>query len=113
MSSALIATGCSNHKIAGELNIAEATAVRHVANILDKLGLKSRAQVGTSRFGGGCSGIGLGLLASVTPKRCPTAPADPSPPGANHGTPLRRDGQAEPDSTSRRRNVGRRPAPKS
>jgi DNA-binding NarL/FixJ family response regulator len=42
---ALIAQGCSNREIAKELTIAEATAVRHVANILDKLGLKSRAQV--------------------------------------------------------------------
>jgi DNA-binding NarL/FixJ family response regulator len=42
---ALIAQGCSNREIAHQLTIAEATAVRHVANILDKLGLKSRAQV--------------------------------------------------------------------
>jgi DNA-binding NarL/FixJ family response regulator len=42
---ALITQGCSNREIARELTIAEATAVRHVANILDKLGLKSRAQV--------------------------------------------------------------------
>jgi len=42
---ALITKGCSNREIARELTIAEATAVRHVANILDKLGLKSRAQV--------------------------------------------------------------------
>jgi DNA-binding NarL/FixJ family response regulator len=42
---ALIAAGCSNRQIAKELIIAEATAVRHVANILGKLGLKSRAQV--------------------------------------------------------------------
>jgi DNA-binding CsgD family transcriptional regulator len=42
---ALIARGYSNREIAGELVIAEATAVRHVANILGKLGLRSRAQV--------------------------------------------------------------------
>ena len=42
---ALIAQGCSNREIATELTIAEATAVRHVANILAKLGLRSRAQV--------------------------------------------------------------------
>jgi DNA-binding NarL/FixJ family response regulator len=42
---ALIARGCSNRDIATELLIAEATAVRHVANILAKLGLRSRAQV--------------------------------------------------------------------
>jgi DNA-binding NarL/FixJ family response regulator len=42
---ALLAQGCSNREVAKALIIAEATAVRHVANILNKLGLKSRAQV--------------------------------------------------------------------
>jgi DNA-binding NarL/FixJ family response regulator len=42
---ALIAQGYSNRAIASELLIAEATAVRHVANILRKLGFRSRAQV--------------------------------------------------------------------
>jgi DNA-binding NarL/FixJ family response regulator len=42
---ALIAQGLINREIARELVIAEATAVRHVANILGKLGLRSRAQV--------------------------------------------------------------------
>ncbi|MBV9898920.1 MAG: response regulator [Chloroflexi bacterium] len=42
---ALIARGFSNREIAQELVIAEATAVRHVANILNKLGFRSRAQV--------------------------------------------------------------------
>jgi DNA-binding CsgD family transcriptional regulator len=42
---ALIVRGCTNREIAQELVIAEATAVRHVANILNKLGLRSRAQV--------------------------------------------------------------------
>jgi DNA-binding NarL/FixJ family response regulator len=41
----LIARGCTNREIARELVIAEATAVRHVANILSRLGLRSRAQV--------------------------------------------------------------------
>jgi adenylate cyclase len=41
----LIARGYSNRGIARELVIAEATAVRHVANILRKLELRSRAQV--------------------------------------------------------------------
>jgi adenylate cyclase len=41
----LIVRGCSNRDIAAELVIAESTAVRHVANILSKLALKSRAQV--------------------------------------------------------------------
>jgi adenylate cyclase len=42
---ALIARGFSNREIAQELVIAEATAVRHVANIMNKLGFRSRAQV--------------------------------------------------------------------
>ena len=42
---ALIARGCSNREIAQQLIIAEGTAVRHVANILAKLGFRSRAQV--------------------------------------------------------------------
>ena len=42
---ALLALGCSNREVANALTIAEATAVRHVANILNKLDLKSRAQV--------------------------------------------------------------------
>jgi class 3 adenylate cyclase/DNA-binding CsgD family transcriptional regulator len=42
---ALIVRGCSNREIAEQLVIAEGTAVRHVANILNKLNLKSRAQV--------------------------------------------------------------------
>jgi predicted ATPase/DNA-binding CsgD family transcriptional regulator len=42
---ALIARGLSNRGIAGELVISPATAARHVANILAKLGFSSRAQV--------------------------------------------------------------------
>jgi adenylate cyclase len=42
---ALIVKGYSNRQIAEELIIAEGTAVRHVANILNKLALRSRAQV--------------------------------------------------------------------
>jgi len=41
----LIARGLSNKAIADELVISPATAARHVANILAKLGLSSRAQV--------------------------------------------------------------------
>jgi predicted ATPase/DNA-binding CsgD family transcriptional regulator len=41
----LIARGLSNRGIAEELFISPATAARHVANILAKLGLNSRAQV--------------------------------------------------------------------
>ena len=42
---ALIAAGYSNRAIAEELVISPATAARHVANILAKLGFTSRAQV--------------------------------------------------------------------
>jgi predicted ATPase/DNA-binding NarL/FixJ family response regulator len=42
---ALIVAGCSNKGIAGELFISPATAARHVANILAKLGFTSRAQI--------------------------------------------------------------------
>ncbi len=41
----LIARGLSNRAIAAELVISPATAARHVANIMAKLGLNSRAQV--------------------------------------------------------------------
>src|SRR6266700_2657789 len=41
----LIAQGLSNRAIAGELVISPATAARHVANILAKLGFSSRTQV--------------------------------------------------------------------
>ena len=41
----LIATGLSNRQIAEELVIAPATAARHVANILAKLGFSSRSQI--------------------------------------------------------------------
>ena len=42
---ALIAGGRTNRQIAEALVVAETTAVRHVANILSKLNLTSRAQV--------------------------------------------------------------------
>ena len=41
----LIAEGYSNRAIADKLYISPATAARHVANILEKLGFNSRAQV--------------------------------------------------------------------
>ena len=41
----LIAQGLSNKQIADELVISPATAARHVANILAKLGFSSRTQV--------------------------------------------------------------------
>jgi adenylate cyclase len=42
---ALVAQGLSNRDIARQLIIADATAVRHVANILNKLDFRSRAQI--------------------------------------------------------------------
>jgi predicted ATPase/DNA-binding CsgD family transcriptional regulator len=42
---ALIAEGCTNKAIAQRLYISQATAARHVANILAKLGFTSRAQI--------------------------------------------------------------------
>jgi DNA-binding NarL/FixJ family response regulator len=42
---ALVANGRSNKAIAEELFISPATAARHVANILAKLGFRSRAQI--------------------------------------------------------------------
>jgi predicted ATPase/DNA-binding NarL/FixJ family response regulator len=42
---ALIAEGCSNKAIAQRLYISQATAARHVANILRKLGFSKRAQI--------------------------------------------------------------------
>jgi DNA-binding CsgD family transcriptional regulator len=42
---ALVARGGSNKAIAGELSISPATAARHVANILAKLGFTSRTQL--------------------------------------------------------------------
>jgi DNA-binding NarL/FixJ family response regulator len=42
---ALIARGCTNKQIAAALVVSGATAERHVANILSKLGLRSRVDV--------------------------------------------------------------------
>ena len=42
---ALLGAGLSNRAIASELFITPATAARHVANILAKLGFSSRSQV--------------------------------------------------------------------
>ena len=42
---ALIAAGRTNKAIAAELQISPATAARHVANIMTKLGFRSRAQI--------------------------------------------------------------------
>jgi DNA-binding NarL/FixJ family response regulator len=43
---ALVARGLTNRQIAQELSISERTAGNHVAKILRKLELRSRAQIG-------------------------------------------------------------------
>jgi DNA-binding NarL/FixJ family response regulator len=43
---ALVAQGMSNRQIAQELSISERTAGNHIAKILRKLKLRSRAQIG-------------------------------------------------------------------
>lgn len=58
----LVARGLSNRAIAAELFISPATAARHVANILGKLGLSSRAQIAAwtaERLAAGGFGSGL------------------------------------------------------
>jgi len=45
--SALVAAGRSNQAIADELVISPATVARHIANIMAKLGFRSRAQIAT------------------------------------------------------------------
>jgi predicted ATPase/DNA-binding SARP family transcriptional activator/DNA-binding CsgD family transcriptional regulator/Tfp pilus assembly protein PilF len=44
---ALVAQGLSNRQIASELSISEHTAATHVRRVLKKLGLRSRAQIGS------------------------------------------------------------------
>ena len=62
----LIARGGTNREIAAALVIAESTAVRHVANILDKLGLKSRAQVAAWTVEHGLRGVADGSAGRLT-----------------------------------------------
>jgi DNA-binding NarL/FixJ family response regulator len=40
----LVARGLSNHQIARELNLAEATVKRHLANVYQKVGVRSRSE---------------------------------------------------------------------
>jgi DNA-binding CsgD family transcriptional regulator len=58
---ALIASGRSNKAIGAELVISPATVARHVANIMTKLGFRSRAQI----------------AAWITDRRLPTALVNP------------------------------------
>ena len=48
---ALVARGLTNKQIAGALVVSDATAERHVANILGKLGLRSRVDIAIWSFG--------------------------------------------------------------
>jgi DNA-binding CsgD family transcriptional regulator len=42
-----VAQGLTNRQIAVELHISEHTAATHIARVFKKLGLQSRAQIGT------------------------------------------------------------------
>lgn len=53
---ALVAAGASNKAVAADLVISPATAARHVANILAKLGFSSRAQIAAWATGDGADG---------------------------------------------------------
>ena len=63
----LIAGGRSNKAIAAELVISPATVARHVANIMAKLGFRSRAQ------------IAAWITGSHLPGRLPPVPPDAGP----------------------------------
>ena len=59
---ALIADGRSNKAIAAELVISPATVARHVANIMSKLGFRSRAQIAAWITSSGRLSAGHGLF---------------------------------------------------
>jgi predicted ATPase/DNA-binding CsgD family transcriptional regulator len=76
----LIARGCSNRAIGEELVISPATAARHVANILLKLGFSSRAQIAAWAAGAAGPAGGAGAAAEASgPERRAAGP--PGPPG--------------------------------
>jgi predicted ATPase/DNA-binding CsgD family transcriptional regulator len=77
---ALIAAGKSNRAIGAELYISPATAARHVANILAKLGFSSRSQVAVwarsadPAVSGNAGGLGSSSPAASTPTPPATSP---------------------------------------
>ena len=58
----LIGQGLTNRQIAESLVISHRTANRHVANILDKLGLHSRAQIARGQWSTGSVYRAFGVL---------------------------------------------------
>jgi predicted ATPase/DNA-binding CsgD family transcriptional regulator len=76
---ALVAAGRSNKAIAEELYISPATAARHVANILAKLGFTSRTQIAAW-----AAATPAGPATPVDPAAAadPAAPADPATPAS-------------------------------
>jgi non-specific serine/threonine protein kinase len=54
----LVAQGLSNRQIAAALHVTERTAENHVANIMNKLGFRSRVQIGTWVSEGGVNSEG-------------------------------------------------------
>ncbi len=96
----LIADGRSNKAIAGELSISPATAARHVANIMGKLGFSSRIQIATW-----AADQRLGSAPGPAPGSAdPPAAQEALPPGRSHGTSGHRAaGNGLPDSDHQRR----------
>jgi DNA-binding CsgD family transcriptional regulator len=66
---ALVATGRSNKAIARELSISPTTAARHIANILAKLGFRSRTQI--------AAWVAEGPSRDFTAAECPGPPPAP------------------------------------
>jgi predicted ATPase/DNA-binding CsgD family transcriptional regulator len=91
---ALIATGRSNKAIAAELSISPTTVARHVANILAKLGFRSRTQIAAwiadrpsqaERPTEGSASRGITRTGHLGPPRGPGAPRPGREPGVSDG----------------------------